>query len=152
MDQPHPRALACTWINVSGTRRAHESSDFDKEEPPNYSNGSLRKDMQIVLVKSTKVVWTKVTNKKGKRGKSEAYLIYWPLYSDDSVSLTPFELFLSHFSYIWPILWALSRPLSWHFLETLSIQSIRTFYLIIKSRHFSLWKKNRPFIIQNGTT
>lgn len=74
IDQPHPGALACTDSNVSGTKRVHESSDSNKEHPLNDSFGATREELKIVPTKSNKGVWTKVTNKKGKRGESEALL------------------------------------------------------------------------------
>ena len=51
--------------NSSGIKRAHESSDSNKEQPLTIEE-EVSEDMQIVSLKANNKVWVKVASKKGK--------------------------------------------------------------------------------------
>lgn len=61
-----------TKTNTSGMKRAHESSNSDKDQSSSSHAGILNNELQVIPAKANNKVWLKVTNKKGWRGKNGA--------------------------------------------------------------------------------
>ena len=53
---------------TGGIKRHHESSDSDKDPPPEVVVDNINEDQQLAIVAPLKVGWIQVKPKKGKKG------------------------------------------------------------------------------------
>jgi hypothetical protein len=60
--------------NVGGTKRVLHLLDSNKEKAQRDPHKSLKGELQLALVDHRPRQWTKVKNKKGKKGEIEDYL------------------------------------------------------------------------------
>jgi hypothetical protein len=74
MKQQIPESNDNMDINLGDTKRVYESSNSGKDQVQRTPHKSLEGELQLALVDPTPEGWTKVKNKKGKKGRIEDYL------------------------------------------------------------------------------